>query len=76
MTAEHYVTTDAAITAIMYDMGFAARAAARELAQATSAAKDAAIHGAAAAIRERNGDILAANAKDVAAWAGRGRGAG
>ena len=67
MTAEHYVTTDAAITAIMYDMGFAARAAARELAQATSAAKDAAIHGAAAAIRERNGDILAANAKDVAA---------
>ncbi len=67
MTVAHDITDTADIAAIMHDMGAAARAAARELAQAASADKDAAIHGAAAAIRERSADILAANAKDMAA---------
>lgn len=67
MTVAHDITENADIAAAMLDMGAAARAAARELAQATSADKDAAILGAAAAIRERSGDILAANVKDVTA---------
>jgi glutamate-5-semialdehyde dehydrogenase len=44
-----------------------ARAAARVLARATTADKNAAIKGAAEAIRARSGEILSANAKDVAA---------
>ncbi|TRO92193.1 glutamate-5-semialdehyde dehydrogenase [Glycocaulis profundi] len=44
-----------------------ARAAARVLARATTANKNAAIKGAAEAIRARSGEILSANAKDVAA---------
>jgi glutamate-5-semialdehyde dehydrogenase len=44
-----------------------ARAAARVLARATTADKNAAIKGAAEAIRARSGEVLSANAKDVAA---------
>ena len=67
MTVAHDIAESADIAAIMHDMGAAARAAARALAQATAAEKDAAIRGAAAAIRARGTDILAANATDVAA---------
>ncbi len=66
MTVAHDITATAAITAIVYDMGAAAREAAHELAHASSADKNAAINGAAATIRARRDDILAANAKDVA----------
>ena len=67
MTVAHELPENADIAAIMRAMGASARAAARELAQATSADKDAAIHAAAAMIRDRRGDILTANEKDVAA---------
>lgn len=67
MTVAHDITENADIAAIMHAMGAAARAAARELARASSADKDAAINGAAAIIRQRRADILAANALDVAA---------
>jgi glutamate-5-semialdehyde dehydrogenase len=53
-------------------MGAAARAAASELAHASSVDKNAAIEGAAAAIRERSADILAANAEDVSAAESKG----
>ena len=67
MTVAHDINETADIVAAMHDMGAAARAAARELAQAASADKDAAIHAGAAAIRARQADILAANAKDMTA---------
>jgi glutamate-5-semialdehyde dehydrogenase len=51
--------------AVMQDMGRAARAAARELARATTEAKNAALAGMAAAIRSESGKILRANAQDV-----------
>jgi glutamate-5-semialdehyde dehydrogenase len=49
-----------------------ARAAARQLARADDAAKAEALHLAAAKLREMNADILAANAKDMAAGRERG----
>ena len=52
-----------------------AREAGRQLAQATSADKDQAIHTAAATIRQRRSDILAANGTDVAAAEQKGIGA-
>ena len=67
MTVAHDIIDTADIAATLLAMGAAARAAGRALAQASSADKDAAIRGGAAAIRERQADILAANAKDVAA---------
>jgi glutamate-5-semialdehyde dehydrogenase len=67
MSVAHDIDENADIAAIMLDMGAAARAAGRALAQATSADKDAAITGGAARIRDRRADILAANAIDVAA---------
>lgn len=67
MTVAHDINENADIAAIMLDMGAAARAAGRALAQATSVDKDAAITGGAARIRDRQADILAANAIDVAA---------
>jgi glutamate-5-semialdehyde dehydrogenase len=67
MSVAHDIDENADIAAIMLDMGAAARAAGRALAQATSADKDAAITGGAARIRDRQADILAANAIDVAA---------
>jgi glutamate-5-semialdehyde dehydrogenase len=57
-------TTD--IAAMMAGIGHAARAAARTLALAPSAQKDAALAAMAAAIRDRSADILAANAEDIA----------
>ncbi len=74
MTVAHDIDDSADIAAIMQAMGAAAREAALELAQASSADKDAAIHGAAAAIRARVADILAANAQDVAAAEQKGIG--
>ncbi|NNE85208.1 MAG: glutamate-5-semialdehyde dehydrogenase [Alphaproteobacteria bacterium] len=67
MSVAHDIDDNADIAAIMLHMGAAARAAGRALAQATSADKDAAITGGAARIRDRQADILAANAIDVAA---------
>jgi len=67
MTVAHDIIDTADIAATLLAMGAAARAAGRALAQASSADKDAAIRGGAAAIRERQADILAANAKDVVA---------
>jgi glutamate-5-semialdehyde dehydrogenase len=51
--------------AVMQDMGRAARAAARELARASTRAKNAALAAIAAGIRAESGRILAANAEDV-----------
>ena len=59
---------DAAIT----DMGRRARAAARILAAAPTALKAKALRAAAAAVRDRREQILAANAADMEAGAGRG----
>lgn len=56
----------------MDGMGRAARAAARVLAAAPTAAKDGALLAAAAAIRAESSAILAANAADVAAAEGKG----
>jgi len=58
---------DQNIADIMARIGRAARAAARELAKATPEQKNAALSAAAAAIRERKPEILAANAQDMAA---------
>ncbi|MGN6690821.1 MAG: glutamate-5-semialdehyde dehydrogenase [Sphingopyxis sp.] len=53
--------------ALIADMGARARAAARRLAVAATADKAAALHAAAARLRARTPDILAANARDMAA---------
>jgi glutamate-5-semialdehyde dehydrogenase len=50
----------------METLGAAARAASREMAKASTAAKNAALLAMAADIRKRNGELLAANAEDVA----------
>lgn len=55
------------IDAIMLEIGKRARAAAAVLAQASSAQKDTALRAAAAALREDTPEILAANARDIAA---------
>lgn len=60
------------IDAMMLDIGARARAAAAILSQASSAQKDAALRAAAAAIRARTPEILAANAKDVEAGRAKG----
>lgn len=72
MTAETLVMRkeDAAgadLRAEMERLGQAARAAANELALADSSAKTRALEAAAKAIRQRQDDILAANAQDMAA---------
>jgi glutamate-5-semialdehyde dehydrogenase len=51
--------------ATMQEMGRAARAAARKLARATTAAKDAALAAMAAGIRAESGTLLRANERDV-----------
>jgi len=56
----------------MIHIGQAARKAARTLALASSQTKRAALHAAAAEMRRRTGDILAANALDVAEAVARG----
>ncbi|MFA6219225.1 MAG: glutamate-5-semialdehyde dehydrogenase [Erythrobacter sp.] len=50
----------------VHELGTRARAAARGLATASREAKDAALRAAAQALRERSGELLAANAADVA----------
>jgi glutamate-5-semialdehyde dehydrogenase len=55
----------AAVAESMQALGRAARLAAKALAQATTDAKNAALKAAAAAIRERRADLLAANHADV-----------
>jgi glutamate-5-semialdehyde dehydrogenase len=54
------------IAALMHELGRAAKDAARLLALAPTAQKDAALAAMAAAIRARKADILAANAQDLA----------
>src|SRR5262249_56420440 len=54
------------IAALMRDLGRAAKDAARTLALAPTAQKDAALAAMAAAIRAHRADILAANAQDLA----------
>ncbi|HKT73419.1 MAG TPA: glutamate-5-semialdehyde dehydrogenase [Steroidobacteraceae bacterium] len=60
----------AAVGELMEPLGKAAVAAASELALAATVAKNAALHAAAAAIRGRKGEILAANERDMAAARG------
>ena len=60
------------LSAEMAALGAAARAAARRLALAPTAQKNAALAAAAAALRARAGEILAANAQDVADARARG----
>ncbi len=62
----------AQIGALMEPIGRAAVDAARQLAQADTATKNRALAAAAAAIRERRNDILAANAKDMSSAKERG----
>jgi glutamate-5-semialdehyde dehydrogenase len=57
---------------LMTDLGQKARTAARQLALVPGPAKDAALRGAAAAIRAQAGEIKAANAKDMAAGEAKG----
>jgi hypothetical protein len=54
------------IAALMHEIGQRAKSAARVLALAPTAQKDRALAAMAAAIRTRQAEILAANAKDVA----------
>lgn len=58
---------------IMHAIGQRARAAAHELALAPTQTKNAALNAAAAALRKATPDILAANAKDIAAATEAGR---
>jgi glutamate-5-semialdehyde dehydrogenase len=61
------------VAAYMRTVGASARAAARELARADTAAKDTALRAMAAAIRRDESRLLAANAEDVAAAKADGR---
>ena len=61
------------VAAVMLDIGRRARAASAALALAPTAAKDAALRAAAAAIRADSGRILAANAEDVTAARAKGQ---
>ena len=55
------------ITAYMAHVGAAARTAAREMAAASTAAKNAALRGLAGRLREQGGSLQAANAQDIEA---------
>jgi glutamate-5-semialdehyde dehydrogenase len=75
MTAHPMIDNMAAIadtTAMMNAMGVAAKAAARVLATASTAQKDAALKAAATAIRNSEQTILAANSQDMAAGRAKG----
>jgi glutamate-5-semialdehyde dehydrogenase len=65
----------ATIAAAMAELGRAAREAAAQLALASSGAKVTALRAAAAAVRSRQNEILAANAEDMAAAKANGIGA-
>jgi glutamate-5-semialdehyde dehydrogenase len=67
------LTADANLPAVMHGMGEAARAASRELARATTAAKNKALEASADALVAREKTILAANAEDVKAARAEGR---
>lgn len=67
MTAAHDLSADHDIHDMMQEIGVAAKAAAHELASASPEAKNAALQAAAAAVRARKDEILAANGRDVAA---------
>ncbi|WP_341712648.1 glutamate-5-semialdehyde dehydrogenase [Erythrobacter sp.] len=54
----------------VHELGTRARAAARGLATASTEAKNAALHAAAQALRQRTDELLAANSQDVASVAG------
>ncbi len=60
-------TVEAAAETVMPEIGRRARAAARALARAPTAQKDAALDAIAQAVRARRAEILAANADDLAA---------
>jgi glutamate-5-semialdehyde dehydrogenase len=60
------------LDALMHEIGARARAAAAALAIAPTAAKDSALREAAAELRRREAEILAANAEDVAAMRAAG----
>ena len=66
MTAPLKTVEGSDIAAVMHGIGRQARSAARVLALAPAAGKDAALAAMAAAIRRRTGVILAANAQDLA----------
>lgn len=75
MTAHPMIDNTAAIadtTAMMNAMGAAAKAAARVLAMASTAQKDAALKAAATALRNGEQTILAANSQDMAAGRAKG----
>ena len=70
---ERIEKNSASTAELMQAMGKAARAAARELALASTDAKNAALRAAAQALRKATPTILAANAKDIAAAREAGR---
>lgn len=72
MTAAHELSADHEIQDMMNGIGIAAKAAAHELSVASADTKNAALHAAAAAVRARKDEILAANAADVASAQSRG----
>ncbi len=66
MTAPLKTIDGSDVAALMHEIGQHARTAARVLALAPTADKDAALAAMAAAIRAHKGEILAANTEDVA----------
>ncbi len=73
MNKPERIEKGASTEAVMHALGQSARAAAHELALATTQAKNAALKAAAEAMRKAAPGILAANAKDVAAAQAAGR---
>jgi len=67
------LNASAGVSALVQAMGESARAASRELARASTAAKNRALESAAQALVEREKTILAANAQDVKAARSEGR---
>ena len=67
MTAAHNLSAVREIHDMMNEIGRSAKSAALELASASGESKNAALHAAAATARARKDEILAANARDVAA---------
>ncbi len=67
MTAQPQISTSGDIAAMMKELGRGARKAAKILSLAPTDAKNKALREAAQALRARNDEILAANAKDMAA---------
>ncbi|WP_166143605.1 glutamate-5-semialdehyde dehydrogenase [Methylosinus sp. RM1] len=70
--AEAIVTSERAIGELMSTLGAGARRAARSVALASAETKNAALRAAAAELRRRMGELLAANALDVAEAKSRG----